>query len=357
MIAVSQILIIPSPQRQPLNTTSANNTPRQLTFSSAADIDPALSPEGTKIAYSSNGSGIFQLMTVRIDGSHEIQLTHFNADARLPKWTGDGKRIVFLVCAGQGERTLHIISTDGNGLSSIAPEVSVSSFAISPDSKNILFDGMTSNSNESHIYEANLINYSYHELFEGAFPSWSPDGKSVVYSHEMNGNYVVMTRELDNSGSAHNLTSPLYSSIKPFFTGDGNSVYFMTDSQGYWSEWVSNLNGTEATEVGNFNFDLDINYTTTISSDYSRLSIAAVAPDGSATLMLFLIDPPPPNPNAPFRGLYDAPVGYNFGSAGCSLSVPSLNQDATTVVYSILANGGQHLWILSSIHPISPYGT
>jgi hypothetical protein len=117
------------------------------------------------------------------------------------------------------------------------------------------------------------------------------------------------------------------------------------------------LNGTEMTAVGNFNFDLDTNYTTTISSDYSRLSIAAVAPDGSASLMLFLVNPPPPNPNAPFRGLYDAPVGYNFGKAGASLSVPSLNQDETEVVYSVLVKGGQHLWIMTSVSPISPYGS
>ncbi len=103
--------------------------------------------------------------------------------------------------------------------------------------------------------------------------------------------------------------------------------------------------------------NLDINYAPVLSVSGSRIALAAGSPDGTIGQFIFLVDPYPPDPNLPYRGLYDAPVGYRLGIVGASLTVPSLSNDEKTVVYSAVQAGGEHLWIITSAKPISPYGT
>jgi TolB protein len=59
------------------------------------DRDPAWSPDGKKIAFSSGGLGPNQIHIMDVDGSNVVKLTHEALGCSQPSWSPDGKKIVF----------------------------------------------------------------------------------------------------------------------------------------------------------------------------------------------------------------------------------------------------------------------
>lgn len=111
----------------------------------AMNVEPSVSPDGKKIAFSSDRSGRPMIYTMNISGSQVKRLTyagHYNSS---PSWSPDGKWIVF---AGyqRGYYDIFVIKPDGTGLKRLTDARSDRSRSInneeptfSPDSKHIMF--------------------------------------------------------------------------------------------------------------------------------------------------------------------------------------------------------------------------
>lgn len=105
-------------------------TPRQ-------DIDPHWSPDGTRIAFSSNRDLNPEIYIMNADGSGVTQITFtdglINSD---PTWSPDGSQITFSQGApGSGGDDLFIVNTDGTGLTRITADATLTDRQ--PDWKNL----------------------------------------------------------------------------------------------------------------------------------------------------------------------------------------------------------------------------
>jgi TolB protein len=67
----------------------------QVTSDPAADIQPAFSPDGSRIAFASNRTGNFDIWVVGVDGQNAVQLTDETAHDVHPTWSPEGKRIAY----------------------------------------------------------------------------------------------------------------------------------------------------------------------------------------------------------------------------------------------------------------------
>jgi Tol biopolymer transport system component len=68
---------------------------RQLTTHTADDGFPAWSPDGRKIAFTSDRTGNFDIWVMDSDGGNQSQLTTHSADDGFPAWSPDGRKIAF----------------------------------------------------------------------------------------------------------------------------------------------------------------------------------------------------------------------------------------------------------------------
>ncbi len=87
----------------------------QLTDNAANDSGPSWSPNGKKIVFYSNRSGFCELYLMDADGGNVTQLTSLGVDVDEmdPSWSPDGSRIVF-TSMYNGFRNLYIINSDGS---------------------------------------------------------------------------------------------------------------------------------------------------------------------------------------------------------------------------------------------------
>jgi len=74
---------------------TATGATRRLTYDAADDWDPAYTPDGKHLLWSSNRSGNFEIWTADADGGGARQVTHDGVDAENPSMTADGAWVVY----------------------------------------------------------------------------------------------------------------------------------------------------------------------------------------------------------------------------------------------------------------------
>jgi Tol biopolymer transport system component len=86
--------------------------PKRLISSTRYDTNPAYSPDGRRIAFTSDRSGVSNIWVCNSDGSDPVQLTSFEHHTGTPRWSPDGRQLVFDSLEA-GDRNLYVIDADG----------------------------------------------------------------------------------------------------------------------------------------------------------------------------------------------------------------------------------------------------
>jgi len=150
--------------------------------------DPALSPDGTKIAYCSMRETLYsQIYVMNVDGTGEKRLTNINTgDACGPAWSPNGKRIAFHAFA--------LVNPRRN------PEI----WVMDPDG-----------SNQKRLTE------------HGLDPSWSPDGRQIAFASKRDGIFQIYAMNSDGS-NVRRLTKHNAEDSNPAWAPDGGAIVFIS---------------------------------------------------------------------------------------------------------------------------------
>jgi len=141
----------------------------------------AFSKDGEWVAYVTYPEGT--LWRSKVDSSQRLQLTHPPMRAGLPRWSPDGKRIVFAARApGKGWKTFLVLAEGGSSQQLIPGERSELDPNWSPDGNSLVFWSGGVPPEPSAIYQLDLRTSQVSMLpgSEGFYsPRWSPDGRYV----------------------------------------------------------------------------------------------------------------------------------------------------------------------------------
>jgi Tol biopolymer transport system component len=89
-----------------------NEAPVKLTSSPLADVQPALSADGKRLAWTSAQSGSWEIWSSESDGSRPFRLTKLGQYSMRPQWAPDGRQLAFLSPKG-GVPHIYAVSADG----------------------------------------------------------------------------------------------------------------------------------------------------------------------------------------------------------------------------------------------------
>ncbi len=122
---------------------------------SAQNVQAVLSPDRTRIAFSSDRHGSYDLFVMEADGQNLRRLTSDAGSEGEPVWTPDGKRIVYTSAQPGGGSQLYAIGADGEGARAITDAPGGNHSAdVSPDGGRIAFVSARDGNQEVYVMDA-----------------------------------------------------------------------------------------------------------------------------------------------------------------------------------------------------------
>src|SRR3984885_10962569 len=110
---------------------------QHLTVHSARDIYPRFSPDGKRIAFSSDRNGNLDVYIIPAKGGEAKQLTYHSADDNVLGWTPDSRSVLFSSQRGEDFMAkLYVVSIDGGLERSAGPDMGIAG-SYSPDGKKL----------------------------------------------------------------------------------------------------------------------------------------------------------------------------------------------------------------------------
>jgi len=155
---------------------------------------PHPSPDGRRVVFQSNRTGIPQVYVMDADGGNLLQLTHEERGAETPKWSPDGRRILYAAYVGEDNNDLFVIDADGGNLRQLTDSPGYDGHASwSSDGHRIVFNsdrttpdlqvGWSERWHEIFSMDENGGDLRQHTHLRSlcTYPSFSPDQEQIVY--------------------------------------------------------------------------------------------------------------------------------------------------------------------------------
>jgi Tol biopolymer transport system component len=143
--------------------------------------DEAFSSDGQWVAYVSYPDCV--LWRSKLDGSEKLQLSSPPIQALSPRWSPDGKSIVYFALESGKPASIYEVSASGGSPRQLMPDQSGTEAdpSFSPDGSQLAFGGTGAGQNGIHILDLKTHQVSTLPGTDGMFsPRWSPDGRYLV---------------------------------------------------------------------------------------------------------------------------------------------------------------------------------
>lgn len=179
-----------------LNTSQPQETaePRNFSNDPGWDYSPTWSPSGQSVAFVSERDGDPEIFVQHLEGDTAIQLTFNNETDRLPAWSPDGKYIAF-AAVRNGVEKIYRLRPDGTDEQVVTPHpLKGTAPAWSPDSQRLAFVGWDEE-NLPGIYVIGPEVTDLERIYQsnswlGAL-HWSADGQWLTFTSWQAGNHEL----------------------------------------------------------------------------------------------------------------------------------------------------------------------
>ena len=196
--------------------------PGTLARNPAGDWDPTWSPDGARIAFSSPREGNWEIFVMNLDGSGQANLTGHPANDWLPTWSPDGSHIAF-VSDRDGNWEIYVLNVE---------------------------DALQGTDGSE---QTNLS----HNPADDWVPAWSPDGRYIAFQSERDGDWEIYVlgvedalQGTDGSGPT-NLTQHPADDWDPSWSPDGRCIVFMSEREGNRELYVMDKDGARVIRLTN----------------------------------------------------------------------------------------------------------
>ncbi|HWQ03296.1 MAG TPA: protein kinase [Candidatus Nitrosotenuis sp.] len=233
----------------------------QFTSLPGLEDSPTWSPDGRSLAYVSDAAGQLDIYVQQISGGRAIRLTDSDADDAQPAWSPDGSQIAFVSARARTDKRfasilnlgpLQLFFAGRNGDVWVMPALGGTSRRIaedayypswSPDGKQLVYSAMRDGkwglwigSVDGSTAPRLIIDRGQEVVTQ---PAWSPDGKWIAYCNASfaRTRVFVVPSGGDAEGKAKAWTPEESNALMPSWSADGEWLYFTSDRGGAMNLW------------------------------------------------------------------------------------------------------------------------
>lgn len=199
-----------------------------VTNGPADDLHPAWSPDGTRLAFVSDRDGDWEIYVANVDGTGVRQLTFNDHWDSYPDWSPDGTRLAF-TSRQDGNYDLYLVVVSNGELQRLTANPYTDAHpAWSPGGQQIAYTVVIpqggSLRREIGILDLDDLSYTRRTPFSQrgqalySFPDWSPDGRWIVFTSEVDGNQEICLAAMDGDLVVNLSIAALASDYGPAWT-------------------------------------------------------------------------------------------------------------------------------------------
>ncbi|MEK6837007.1 MAG: DUF5050 domain-containing protein [Nanoarchaeota archaeon] len=226
---------------------------KRLTNNLASDLYPSWSPDGKRIAFTSDRCGIWnpEIYVMDADGGNQKKLTNNPPINVIPSWINiisswspDGKKIVF-ESTRYGNSEIYVMDADGGNPERLTNNPAADREpSYSSDGNKIAFMSNRDGNPKIYIMDSDGSNQKRltNNSAGGWNPSWSHDGKKIAFESARDGNNEIYVMNADGSNQK-NLTDNPSSDESPSWSPDGKSIAFMSNRDGNFEIYMMGADG------------------------------------------------------------------------------------------------------------------
>jgi Tol biopolymer transport system component/C-terminal processing protease CtpA/Prc len=193
----------------------------RLTANPAGHSSPRWSPDGERIAFSSNRTGQSDIYVLPLAGGDLQRVTYHDAASIVEDWSADGAQIFFSSGREQQGSAIYRVAADGG--TPIAwisqPYERINSLSVAPDGRTLAF-----NLSRDHWWRRGPNPYGGAEIWAVGSAAGADDFRRIS-------DYAGMNR-------------------RPLWAPDGQGLYFISDRDGMENLWFQSLEGGQLPTAG-----------------------------------------------------------------------------------------------------------
>jgi len=228
---------------------------KQISHFNSISIMPAVSPDGTKIAFTSFARGNPAIFILATDSGRRLpfynQVASLNAT---PDFTPDGKQILYSSSAS-GWAQIYAANIDGSNLRRIS---STRALEVEPKvnpktGADVAF--VSGRSGPQQIYRMNMNGTDVQRLSNGegeaSNPAWHPNGQLIAFAWTRGfatGNFNIFIMDVATRGY-NQLTYGAGRNENPTWAPDGRRLAFMSTRTGSEQIWTMLADGTQLKQL------------------------------------------------------------------------------------------------------------
>ena len=200
----------------------------RLTTSPADDFAASFSPDGKRIAFTSDRRGNYDIYTMNAAGRDLRRITTSPGKDAFPSWSPNGRTLAF---ASNRTSDWELYTTNANGsghLVQVTHRAGVDSLPVwSPDGTRLAFDAPRNRHYQICVVRAGggAITVLTSGTARNVQPAWSPDGSRIAFTSNRSGTFDIWTITLA-SRTLHRLTSGSSAELQPAWSPDGSRILF-----------------------------------------------------------------------------------------------------------------------------------
>lgn len=223
--------------------------PMQLTRNGSINLNPAFSPDGREILFTSYKRGNPDLYRRALSNPTEIPVSTRKGLNITATWSPDGSKIA-LALSKDGDAEIYSLDRDGHNpvRLTVSPALEVYP-SWSPDGKQLAFVSDRFGKPQIFVMDADGGNVRRltHSGNYNVNPRWSPKGDRIVYSRMQGGGFQIFSVLANGTGELQLTTAG--SNENPAWSPDGRFITFSSRRDGSDGIYVMRADGSGQTKV------------------------------------------------------------------------------------------------------------
>ena len=228
---------------------------KPLTRLRSLSIQPAISPDGEKLAFTTYAKGRPRIMMISPETGREIPFLNQEASMNAtPSWTPDAQRI-FYASTASGTSQIYSAGYDGRGFTRISRRDAIEvEPKVNPKNPDVLL--FVAGPGNQQIYRMSALGTQVQRVTNGegeaSNPSWHPDGQHFAFSWTRGytkGDFNIFLADAGNPLDFVQLTHSEGRNENPSWAPDGRHLVFASNRTGVSQIYTMLADGSQVKQL------------------------------------------------------------------------------------------------------------